>query len=71
MEHYIRKTYQVNCISPTLEMCLIRRQTGQQTFDIAEYFWSSSANGVQKQEAIQVPVKSFFNQECVNQPSLF
>lgn len=63
MEDHIRKTYQVNCISPTLEMCLIGRQTGQQTFYIAEYFWSSSViQRSPKAEAIQVAVKSF-NQE--------
>lgn len=63
MEHHIRKTYKINCISPTLEMCLIGRQTGQQTFYIAEYFWSSSViQRSPKAEAIQVPVKSF-NQE--------
>lgn len=63
MERYIRNTYKLNHVSPTLEICLIGLQNGQETFYVADSFWASSTiQKSSKAKAVIVPMKSF-NQE--------
>ena len=63
MEPYIRQNYALNNVDPTLEICLLGEQAGEQTFYVGKSFWSSSI--IQRRvddKEIKVPVKSF-NQE--------
>jgi len=63
MKAYIEKTYQLNNVSPTLEICLLGEQEGTQTFYVDRNFCSSST--IQRNsdvKAIEVSVRSF-NQE--------
>ena len=63
LEQHIRNTYKLNNVAPTLEICLIGEQIGEQIFYAADAFWISSAIQPEGQaKAIKVPVKSF-NQE--------
>ncbi|MGK7904555.1 MAG: FkbM family methyltransferase [Hormoscilla sp.] len=63
LEPDIRHAYTLNKVDPTLEICLLGEQPGEQTFYVGNEFWSSS---IIKRDAdfqgIKVPVKSF-NQE--------
>ena len=42
LEPVIRDTYNLNNVSPNLEMCMLGDQAGEQTFYIAKGFWESS-----------------------------
>jgi FkbM family methyltransferase len=60
MERHIRRTYRLNRVSPTLEMCLIGEHAGLQSLYIAEDFWASSTiGGRPNARVIRVPVRPF------------
>jgi FkbM family methyltransferase len=60
IESYIRETYRLNKVCPTLEMCMIGENDGEQTFYIDEHFTASSAiQHNRKSQASNVSVKSF------------
>lgn len=60
LEQHIRDNYNLNNISPTLELCLVGEQVGEQTFYIENSFWSSSITPrTAEAKPIKVPMKSF------------
>ena len=61
LERHIRRTYALNHVSPTCEMCLIGEHDGEHMFHVADDFWSSSSINKPRWPArsLQVPVKSF------------
>lgn len=60
LEERLRNTYQLNKVSPALEMCLVENKIGERTFYIEKNFWSSSIiPRSQDAKAITLPVKSF------------
>jgi len=63
LENFIHKTYELNHVSPQLEICILGEKAGEQTFYIGKNFWSSSTvSSNQETTSVQVNVKSF-NQE--------
>lgn len=60
MERHIRRTYRLNRVAPTLEMCLIGEHAGLQSFYVAEDFRvSSTIGGRSDARVIRVPVRPF------------
>ncbi|WNZ27667.1 FkbM family methyltransferase [Leptolyngbya sp. NK1-12] len=62
LEPYIRKNYQLNQVSPSLDICLLSNTTGEQDFYITKDFWASSTVPpvhYEVAEVVKVPVKSF------------
>jgi FkbM family methyltransferase len=60
LEKHIQNTYQLNNVSPTLEICLVGNQIGKQTFYLENNFWSSSITPWnQNAKPITVSAKSF------------
>jgi FkbM family methyltransferase len=63
LKDHIQETYSINCINPTLEICLIGEHNGEQEFFLDRDFWIFSViqNG-QGYRKIKLHIKSF-NQE--------
>lgn len=60
MEKPIRRVYELNQVSPTLTMCLLGEESGEQVFYVDKDFWTStSVQGNRRTRPITVPVKSF------------
>ena len=60
LEPFIRHTYEINNVNPSLQICLVGNQPGEETFYIGKAFWSSST--IQRNstdQPIQIPVKPF------------
>ncbi len=75
LEHFIRRTYGLNRVSPTIEMCLIGEHDGEQSFWLAEDFWASSTLAqpgapFAPDRCIKVPVKAFSQEVRRINPSL-
>jgi FkbM family methyltransferase len=62
LEQYIRKNYELNHVSPSLDICLLDHTTGERDFYITKDFWASSTIYPINQKiakVVKVPVKSF------------
>lgn len=60
LERPILDNYQLNNVFPSLKICLIGAQAGEQIFYIEPNFWSSSIiQRTPQSQAVNVPVKSF------------
>jgi FkbM family methyltransferase len=57
-EPYIRRTYALNDVNPKLEVCLIGRESGTESFYVSKDFWDASTVVMQDARQITVPVKS-------------
>jgi len=56
----IRATYSLNHVSPAVEFCILGDRCGEQTFYPSKNFWASSTiQRSSRNQAIQVPMKSF------------
>jgi len=73
LEESIRHTYEINCVNPNLEICLIGAQTGLDIFYIASDFWESSfvkPIADKEVDTITVAAKSFSQEVRRINPSL-
>ena len=60
LEEPIRKLYALNSVNPRLEMCILGKDAGFQSFYVEKDFWvSNSHEGSSSASVLQVPVKSF------------
>lgn len=62
LEPHIENNFKLNNVSPSLEICLLGEQVGEQKFYVAKNFWASSTEYSEKNEVreiVQIPVKSF------------
>jgi FkbM family methyltransferase len=68
----INKTYQINNVSPTLQICMIGEDTKIQDFYITKDFWSSSFVKPAEEifETISISMKSFNDEVTKTDPSL-
>ncbi len=57
LEPTIRRNYELNRVTPTLELCMLGAETGVHTFYIEQDFWTSSTIASDHARAITVPVK--------------
>lgn len=69
-EPYIRRTYDLNEVSPTLEICLIGKENSVESFYITEDFWDASTVAIDGSKQITVPVKAVNEVILQHNPSL-
>jgi FkbM family methyltransferase len=62
LEAHIRQNFELNNVSPSLQICLLGEEEGEQNFYLMKDFWSSSTERSDKdklREIVKIPVKSF------------
>ena len=71
MESYIRRTYALNGVSPTLEMCALGEHGGEQALYLGRDPWSATTLPPQeRRRAITVPAKRFNDEVRRRAPTL-
>lgn len=64
LEKHIRENYKINSVNPSLEMCLVGVEEGEQEFYISKDFWSSSTSSTHGKNAKRtvISMKSFYKE---------
>ena len=59
LEPLIRRTFRINAVAPTLEMCMLGERPGETEFHVHEAFWGSTAvERAGAARSVRVPVRS-------------